>query len=111
MLVPTTSASTSVGEPVSSDCIPYSAIPHTSKLFSDFLFDHEKVGQFYVRPMGTEWLAEEARLVKYDDRRPAEVADILESQNRPGGGSVATLENLDRFRKSAVAIVTGQQVG
>src|SRR3954451_1368489 len=111
MLVLPSSASTSVGEPVSSDCIPYSAIPHTTKLFSDFLFEHEKVKQFFVRPMGPEWLADEARLVKYDDSQRAKGADILERQNRAWGASEQTLENLKRFRQGAVAIVTGQQVG
>jgi bacillithiol synthase len=113
MLVPatTTTVSTSVGEPVKSDCIPYSAIPHTTKLFSDFLFDHEKVKQFFVRPLGTEWFADEARLVKYGDRQRAPVADILERQNCAWGASASTLENVARLRQGAVAIVTGQQVG
>ena len=96
---------------MSSDCIPYSAIPHTSKLFSDFVSYQRKVEQFYVRPMGTDWLEDEAKLVKYDDERRDKVADILERQNRSWGAPAATLENLARFREGAVAIVTGQQVG
>src|SRR3954471_22981554 len=109
MLVLPSYASTSVGEPVKSDCIPYSAIPHTTKLFSDFLFDHEKGKQFFVRPLGTEWSADEARLVKYGDQQRAPVAAILERQNRAWGASAATLENVARLRQGAVAIVTGQQ--
>jgi bacillithiol biosynthesis cysteine-adding enzyme BshC len=39
------------------------------------------------------------------------VTDILERQNRSWNASEKTLANLDRLRKGAAAIVTGQQVG
>jgi uncharacterized protein YllA (UPF0747 family) len=36
---------------------------------------------------------------------------ILERQNRAGGASQRTLENIVRLRNGASALVTGQQVG
>ena len=32
-----------------SECLPFSQIPHTTRLFADFLSDHSKVQQFYPR--------------------------------------------------------------
>lgn len=94
-----------------SDCIPFSSIPHTSKLFLDFLFHFQNTAQFYPRPLGTGWLTDEARLVRYDDQRRAKVAAILERQNREWGAGKPTIELIERFRNGAVAVVTGQQVG
>ena len=39
------------------------------------------------------------------------MADILERQNRVWDASPKTLENIDRLREGASALVTGQQVG
>ncbi len=33
--------------PVKAQCLPYAQIPHTSRLFLDFLSDFLKVQQFY----------------------------------------------------------------
>jgi len=43
--------------------------------------------------------------------RRERVAAILDKQNRSWGASEKTLANLDRLRKGAAAVVTGQQVG
>ncbi len=93
------------------DCIPFSAIPHTSKLFTDFLFHFQNTESFYRRPLSTDWLVDEAKLVSYDDARRQKVAAALERDNRCWGAGKATLELIEKFRSGAVAVVTGQQVG
>jgi bacillithiol biosynthesis cysteine-adding enzyme BshC len=98
--------------PVKSHCLPFSQIPHTTRLFTDFLAYSPKVAQFYPRsPFFGEWVKEEAERVKYDSARRANVAEILERQNRSWDASPQTLANLERLRNGAAAVVTGQQVG
>ena len=93
-------------------CLPYAHIPHTTRLFSDFLSDYPKVQQFYPRsPNFSEWLSQETPNQRYDPLRRASVSDILERQNRAWGASDKTIANVARFRDGASAAVTGQQVG
>ena len=93
-------------------CLPFSQIPHTTRLFADFLTYTPEIRQFYPRsPQFAEWMKEEAGRISYDDSRRERVAAILEKQNRSWGASEKTLANLDRLRKGAAAVVTGQQVG
>jgi len=93
-------------------CLPYAHIPHTTRLFSDFLSDYPKVQQFYPRsPNFSEWLSQETPNQRYDPLRRASVSDILERQNRAWGASDKTIANIARFRDGASAAVTGQQVG
>jgi bacillithiol biosynthesis cysteine-adding enzyme BshC len=96
---------------VSETCIPFNAIPHSSKLFLDYLSHHEKVSRFYPRPASRGWLVEQAKSVQDDETRRKQVADVLERQNRAFGSGEATLRALQSFRDGAVAVVTGQQVG
>ena len=96
---------------MSSECLPFSAIPHTTRLFADFLGAFEKVQGFYLRPpLEHGWVSEEARALAYDPPRRRAVAAILERQNRAWSASPEALENVERFRQGAFAIVTGQQV-
>jgi bacillithiol biosynthesis cysteine-adding enzyme BshC len=98
--------------PVKSQCLPFNQIPHTTKLFTDFLAYSPKVQPFYPRsPYFTEWMKEEARGLKYDSKRRERVATVLERQNKAWGASSKTLENVARLRAGAAALVTGQQVG
>ena len=95
-----------------SDCLPFSAIPHVSRLFTDFLYDYPRVRSFYRRsPHITQWLREEAAAISYPAKRRQTVCQILERQNEFWGGSAQTLANIARLRSGAAAIVTGQQVG
>jgi len=97
---------------VKAHCLPFSQIPHTTRLFTDFLAYSPQVQPFYPRPPHlAEWLREEASRISYDSSRRQRVADILERQNKVWGASPKTLANLDRLRRGAAAIVTGQQVG
>lgn len=96
---------------MTSECLPFSAIPHTTRLFADYLHSFEKVAKFYSRPpLEHGWVSEASRALAYDPARRRAVADILERQNRAWSASPETLENIARFRQGAFAIVTGQQV-
>jgi bacillithiol biosynthesis cysteine-adding enzyme BshC len=97
---------------VKSECLPFSQIPHTTLLFSDFLADHSKVKQFYRRsPYFNQWMKDEAAAIPYDSARREHVAAILLRQNEALGASPKALENIRRLRAGAAAVVTGQQVG
>src|SRR5260370_16695770 len=93
-------------------CLPFSRIPHTSRPFDDFLHHFDKVRGFYARPplAGNWWEEEKKRIVYPDDRRKV-VADILQRQNQEFGAGAKTLQNIERLRDGAPAVVTGQQVG
>jgi bacillithiol synthase len=98
--------------PVKSECLPFHQIPHTTKLFADYLSWSSKVHSFYSRPAHyVQWLKDETSAVRYDNLRRERVADILERQNKAWGASAKTLENIRRFRAGALTAVTGQQVG
>lgn len=93
-------------------CLPFSQIPHTSPLFTDFLAYSPKVHSFYPRsPRFSEWMKQEAQNIAYDSTRRERVASILKRQSESCNASPQTLANLERFRTGAAAIVTGQQVG
>lgn len=93
-------------------CLPFTQIPHTTPLFADFLAYSPQVQAFYSRPPhSSEWLRQAASEISYDSSRRQRVADIFERQNKVWGASPKTLANLDRFRRGAAVVVTGQQVG
>jgi bacillithiol biosynthesis cysteine-adding enzyme BshC len=98
--------------PVKSQCLPFGQIPHSTRLFLDFLSYSPKVHSFYPHsPRFAEWMmTDETANLRYEPARRARVADILEGQNKNWGASAQTLENIGRFRSGASAIVTGQQV-
>ncbi|MGZ4895859.1 MAG: bacillithiol biosynthesis protein BshC, partial [Candidatus Angelobacter sp.] len=97
---------------VETECLPFSSIPHTTRLFDDFLHDFERVKQFYARPpLSQDWWAEEIKKIQYPAERRQAVAAILERQNREFGAGETTLANIERLREGATAVVTGQQVG
>ncbi len=93
-------------------CLPFHDIPHTSRLFLDYLSYIPSARNFYPRsPMFPEWVKDEAGRVRYDNGRREAVSAILERQNREFGSGAKTHANLDRLRRGALAAVTGQQVG
>jgi bacillithiol synthase len=97
---------------VRSECLPFTQIPHTSRLFADFLYHFDRVSDFYPHPpLSRDWAADQARSIQHDPGRRAQVAGVLERQNRAWGASEQALANLDRLRRGACAVVTGQQVG
>jgi bacillithiol biosynthesis cysteine-adding enzyme BshC len=97
---------------VKSECLPFSQIPHTTRLFADFLSDYSKVQQFYPRSAYfNQWFKDEASNLSYAAERREAVSAILDRQNRSWNVSAKTLENIARLRTGASAVVTGQQVG
>ncbi len=98
--------------PVKSQCLPFAQIPHTTRLFSDYLAYSPAVRPFYPRsPQFAEWVSEENPAGRYDAGRRTLVADALERQNKLWGASVTTLANIQRLKAGASAVLTGQQVG
>jgi bacillithiol synthase len=98
--------------PVKAQCLPFSRIPHTTKLFTDFLAYSSSVRPFYPHsPYFREWMKEQPSALQYDSPRRDRISAILDRQNRSWDASPQTFANLDRFRNGAAAIVTGQQVG
>jgi bacillithiol synthase len=92
-------------------CLPFSQIPRTTPLFQDFLAYLPQVQPFYPRSAQfLEWVKEEAARLSYNSGRGC-IAGILERQNKSWGATTKTLDNLERFRRGAHAVVTGQQVG
>jgi bacillithiol biosynthesis cysteine-adding enzyme BshC len=97
---------------VKAQCLPFSQVPHTTRLFTDFLSYAPTVQPFYPQsPNLTDWLTTEAKNFSYDSSRREQISGILERQNKAWEASDKTLANIDRLRKGAAAIVTGQQVG
>lgn len=93
-------------------CLPFGQIPHTTKLFTDFLSWSPPIRQFYSRsPFLQEWLKDETSALRYDPARRERVSAILERQNKVWSASPKTLANVARLRAGAAAMVTGQQVG
>src|SRR5271167_4992732 len=98
--------------PVKSECLPFSQIPHTTRLFADFLSNHSKVQQFYPRSAYfNQWFKDEASNLAYAAERREAVSMILDRQNQSWNASAKALENIARLRAGASAVVTGQQVG
>ena len=92
-------------------CVPFRQIPHSTRLFLDYLSYTPAVQTFYPRsPNLSEWLKTEATRVRYESSRREKVSEILVRQNRGWGASERTLSNIDRLRRGALAVVTGQQV-
>lgn len=92
-------------------CLPFQQIPHSSRLFLDYLSYTPSVRGFYPRsPLFSEWIKDESQRVVYDPARRAKVSEILERQNRTWGASAKTLANIERLKRGALTAVTGQQV-
>jgi bacillithiol synthase len=95
-----------------SQCLPFQQIPHTTRLFLDYLSYTPSIREFYPRsPMFSEWVKDESQRVTYEPARRAKVSEILERQNRAWGASAKTWANIERLRHGALTAVTGQQVG
>src|SRR5271154_2806748 len=95
-----------------SQCLPFQEIPHTTRIFLDYLSYTPSVRGLYPRsPIFSEWVKDESQRVVYPDTRRAQVSEILKRQNRAWGASPKTLANIERLKHGALAAVTGQQVG
>jgi bacillithiol biosynthesis cysteine-adding enzyme BshC len=101
------------GEPaVKAQCLPFTQIPHSTRLFTDFLAYSPSVQHFYPHsPHFREWSKAEASALQYDSARRERASAILERQNKSWDASPQAFANLNRLRAGAAAVVTGQQVG
>ncbi|PYV27490.1 MAG: bacillithiol biosynthesis cysteine-adding enzyme BshC [Acidobacteria bacterium] len=96
-----------------SQCIPYTRVPKSSALLLDYLYHFDRVAQFYNGwPFDAEGYRRLAENVKGLTKNRAELAEILERQNKAFGCAEPTLANIRRLSDPATfAVVTGQQVG
>jgi bacillithiol biosynthesis cysteine-adding enzyme BshC len=92
-------------------CLPVVELPHTSRLYSDFIQNFQHVAGFYAHSPTFESVKQVAGDLRLDAAMRRQVADILRRQNRDLGTDSSTDQSLDRFASGATAIVTGQQVG
>lgn len=94
------------------ECLPFSQIPHTSRLFTDFLSHAPAVQPFYpCSPGFSEWFRNATPNGRYDSARRNRITDILDRQNKNWNASGKVLDHIARFRAGASALLTGQQVG
>ena len=93
------------------DCIPFSSIPHTTKLFADYLSQAPEVHRLFPHSPDVAHIASRAHVVPSGTEAHRRIAEVLERQNRAWGASDATQRNIQRLREGAHAVVTGQQAG
>lgn len=87
-------------------CIRHTELPHTSKLFSDYIYDYPRVSSFYAHPpFDPEAYSRAAASLDFPPDRRAALIEALRIQN-PESPYLETLA-----RPETVAVVTGQQVG
>src|SRR5208337_4529079 len=94
-------------------CIPYTHVPHSSALLTDYLYHFDRVSHFYNGsphdPRSYQAVA--AQMSKLAIPR-GEIAEVLARQNRAFGCGEPTLANIQRLREAGTFfVVTGQQVG
>ena len=100
---------------MSSECYPIATLPHTTKLYRDFLAMGEQRSAIVTacrcaRGTGqTRWAALGCGRPQ-QALHAAALADTLELQSRAFGACPATLANIAKLRAGARAVVTGQQV-
>ena len=95
------------------NAINFGQIPRTSRLFNDFLYNFDRVSQFY-QPSGldTSALISRAQSVTAQSFSRDAVADALLDQNTRAGAGETTFANIERLRqKDSVVVITGQQAG
>jgi len=98
---------------MSAECYPISVLPHVSALFRDYLAMGESAPGSKLRswfggePFGGSWMQGSVR----GGTDAAGLAAALDRQSRNFGAGAATLNNIEKLRHGAQAVVTGQQVG
>jgi bacillithiol biosynthesis cysteine-adding enzyme BshC len=95
---------------MSTECIPIATLPHTTRLFRDFLAMGESANSpvrawYGAEPFGSEWMKPATA-----SAHATTLADALERQSLAFGAGPATLASIAKLRTGARAIVTGQQV-
>ncbi|HWY70489.1 MAG TPA: bacillithiol biosynthesis cysteine-adding enzyme BshC [Terriglobales bacterium] len=94
------------------ECLPFRDVPGTSRLFLDFLTANPQTRPFYpTSTLSLDELESQARGVSIPVERRERVADVLLRQNRAWNAGDEALSNIEKLRKGARAVVSGQQVG
>lgn len=93
-----------------SDCLRFSEVPQTTKLFASYTEDFSKVRSFYGPAPDEAGVRAAAKEVRLDAGTRSAVVEVLRAQNRTLGSDAAVERNIERLANGAVAIVTGQQV-
>src|SRR5690349_6313239 len=87
-------------------CLRQTEIPHTSRLFSDFQYNFDRLASFYrYSPTDPASYEKAAQAIQYPEERRAKLVKALRARN----GDSAALDRL--ARPDTLAVVTGQQVG
>src|SRR6478736_5286641 len=100
---------------MSVECYPITVLPHISQLYRDYLVMGDSAADAPIRqwfgsgdsggPFAGGWMR--STLPPAQSNR---LADELLRQNQAFAASPETLGNIERLRKGARAVVTGQQV-
>jgi bacillithiol synthase len=85
-------------------------LPHTSKLFRDYVENFSKLQSFYEHSPDLTSVARYSKQLRFPADRRVQVTDVLRAQNVLYGAGAETQKNLDRLAEGAVAVVSGQQV-
>ncbi len=92
------------------DCLRFSEIPQTTRLFASFAEDFSKVKEFYGHAPDEGGVRAAVAEIRLDASTRRAMAEILREQNRNFGSDATVEKNIERLSKGAAAIVTGQQV-
>lgn len=96
------------------ECHPITVLPNLSRLFREYVELRSAKSEGPVKkyfagsPFDKTWMQGTDRAIEADRNV---VADLLLEQNRAWNAGEAALENIERLRNGARAVVTGQQVG
>jgi bacillithiol synthase len=100
---------------MSVECYPITILPHISRIYRDYLTMGESSPDAPVRrwygfdknsgPFANSWMHTQPKAVKSE-----RLADELKRQNESFGAGSAALDNIEKLRRGARAVVTGQQV-
>ena len=95
---------------MNAECTPFATLPHTTRLFRDFLAMGESANSpvrawYGAEPFGSEWMKAAAA-----SAHATALADALDRQGLAFGAGPAALANIAKLRAGARAVVTGQQV-
>lgn len=93
--------------------IDFKDIPKTSKLFLDYLYDFDKVREFYnFAPFEMVEFTIQFEKLKSREYQRDKIAEILTEQNKKYGASQETLQSIEKIKdKNTFVVFTGQQIG
>ena len=96
-----------------SHSIPYTHLPHTSRLFADYLYDYGRVSEFYsYNPFEAESFRKAAQAISYPADLRRQVVAVLKEQNQRFSSAEKVFDSLKKLeRPDCYAVVTGQQMG